>query len=285
LLDTCAELEAGLDFVEEDIEFISAVQLQHQLAEAINLVQGTLDQVIARGEIADEPRIVLRGWPNVGKSALWNALVHDRRAMVANQPGTTRDYLVGRLDLDGVLAQLVDTAGTQPSQHELDRAAQKMADGQQARADVLVLCFDATRKLNPWERQELRRTTPQDQRLLVLTKVDQPCHSDLEAAAIRTSSRDGQGIEQLRAQLRGMLEARSHAEAGVVASTAARCGESLRSCLESLGRARDLSTVEAGDELVAFELRCALDALGQVVGAVYTDDILERIFSRFCIGK
>ncbi len=120
---------------------------------------------------------------------------------------------------------------------------------------------------------------------MCLTKCDAPRRTDYAAsAAAQTSGLTGQGVETLLAAIAQSLDA-ARCENAAVASTAARCYESLRLAAECLTRGRDLVRTAAGEELVAAELRTALDELGRVVGAVYTDDVLDRVFSRFCIGK
>jgi tRNA modification GTPase len=119
----------------------------------------------------------------------------------------------------------------------------------------------------------------------VLTKVDAASAPDLRVPAIATSSRTGAGLPELRAAMAAQMSAVLPPESSVVAGTAVRCRESLRCAAESLERAQEVAGRGSGEELVAAEVRVALDELGKVVGAVYTDDLLERIFSRFCIGK
>jgi tRNA modification GTPase len=289
LLDLLAHLEAGLDFVEEDIEFITPAELDEQLAEAASVVENLVEQMSSRAATGDVVRVALIGWPNVGKSSLFNALVGSGRAIVSPLPGTTRDYLTAKLDLDGVLCELIDTAGIEPAASDpLSIAAQVAMAAQHAQAHVQLLCLDSTRPLNSWEIAELARAHPS--RLVVWTKVDQPLadQSPLPRSlpsGIATSSATQHGLDALRQQLRAAATSAPQSESQVVLSTAVRCRESLRGAAESLIRARAIVADRGGDELVAAELRAALDDLGQTVGAVYTDDVLDRIFSRFCIGK
>jgi tRNA modification GTPase len=188
--------------------------------------------------------------------------------------------------LDGIVCQLVDTAGVEHiEKHDIDQAAQAATVKQQRNAHVQVLCIDSTRPLDAWERSELSNTS--DRRIVVLTKCDAPRRTDYTApvaSLMETSSATGHGLAALRKTLRSMLINTSRGEGDVVASTASRCFDSLRLAEECLQRALALAT-SGGEELVAFELRAALDELGKVVGAIYTDDVLDRIFSRFCIGK
>ena len=151
-----------------------------------------------------------------------------------------------------------------------------------------LLCLDASRPLNAWEENQLTMVTPVP-RIIVLTKTDL-ARTDSNSLkqkenAVRTSSTTGQGLVQLRLTIaKHFAESAAH-ETTVVAGTAVRCQESLRLAADSLARAREIAQLKRGEELIAAELRLALEELGRVVGAVYTDDILDRIFSRFCIGK
>ena len=286
LLDLLAHLEAGLDFVEEDIEFISAGQLAAEIGEAQTIVAGLAERMAARGEAIDCPRVALVGWPNVGKSSLFNALAGADRAIVSPQPGATRDYLSARILLGGRTCELVDTAGVEPTpQCEIAAAAQSASSGERQRATVELVCLDGTRKLNDWERGRLASAAADRRSLLVVTKADAPrVLADLPGA-IETSSATGQGLDALRERIAERLHQALPADDGIVLSTSLRCRESLRLAADSLARAGEIARRSLGEELAAAELRIALDQLGQVVGAVYADDVLDRIFSRFCIGK
>ncbi|HVA45765.1 MAG TPA: GTPase [Pirellulales bacterium] len=283
LLDALAHLEAGLDFVEEDIEFISPDDLDAQLAAAQAEVEGLLDQMQARGEAPGTLRAVLIGAPNVGKSSLYNAL-GGQNVLVSEQAGTTRDYLATRLDLDGTMFELVDTAGIEHAQTTaIARAAQAAGCGQREQAEIEIVCLDASRPLTESE-EDLLASRPRGERLVVCTKTDLPRRARELPEAIDTSSRSGAGLDLLRRRLREAGEA-DKVTLGVVAATAVRCSESLRQAAEGLVRARGVVQSAGGEELVAAELRGTLHQLGEVAGEVYTDDILDRIFSRFCIGK
>lgn len=312
LLETLAHLEAGLDFVEEDIQFITAGELDGQLTQAIHRLDALELQLRTRGESGGARRVAIVGWPNVGKSSLLNALVGEQAALVADVPGTTRDYLVRRVTWDGLTCELIDTAGIEPDADPSAAAgaAQEMTRRQQLDAHLQLFCLDASRPLNEWERAQLTgaplnraplsgeqlngarpATAEPVDRLIVWTKCDLTrdgmavAHTFGRGTALSCSAYTGDGLVELKQELLRRLASSVDVEAGAVAGTAVRCAASIRRASVSLSAARSLVASQHSPELVAFELRAALDHLGEVVGAVYTDDILDRIFSRFCIGK
>lgn len=283
LLDLTAELEAGLDFVEEDIQFLARDELLRRLTEALTVVESLRARLGSRGEDVQIPRVAIAGAPNAGKSSLFNALVGRYAALVSPQAGTTRDYLTARLSLSGMPIELVDTAGVAHSAiDDVDAAAQRLAADQARTAAVTLLCLDSA--LPNIERPD---DTADVRRIVVWTKAD--LSPDAGNARLRVesdlqvSATTGAGMEQLVSAVTAVLQKSTSSD--VVATTAARCRDSLSRAAFALSAAVTQARDQHGEELIAAEIRLALDELGQVLGAVYTDDILDRIFSRFCIGK
>lgn len=289
LLDLLAHLEAGLDFVDEDIEFITSEELQSQVSAAARTVQTIADRLQSRNEASSiAPRVVLLGEPNAGKSSLLNALAGSAAAIVSPVAGTTRDYLVRLVTIGNQQIQLVDTAGIEDISmpDTIGGDAQALGNDQHRQADLQLLCIDTSQPLSDWSRSQLSSivATP---RLFVGTKCDQSITSDsvpLPCPALFTSAITGVGLDDLRCAIANSLQ-QAQSETRVVASTAVRCRTSLQAAAAALSAAATLATNGGGEEWVAAELRLALDELGEVIGAVYTDDILDRVFSRFCIGK
>jgi tRNA modification GTPase len=284
LLDLLADLEAGLDFVEDDIQFIAPADIERELASGAACIEQLRAQLSARRGRDDLPRAVLTGLPNTGKSSLFNALAAGAEALVSDVPGTTRDYLCAVLDLGNVRCELVDTAGVELSgpADGVAAAAGRSTDLQVECSGVRLLCIDASRPIDPWEQAALAANPPNHQ-IVVLTKCDVAV-GPLPCRGIETSAMNNTGLDVLRDVLADWA-ARVDSLDSAAGHTAQRCGDSLRSAGESLEWARQLNGRSAGEELVAAEVRHVLEEVGKVVGAVYTDDILDRVFSRFCIGK
>lgn len=278
LLDVVAHLEAGLDFDEEDdVDPLARAALAAELHDAAQVVADLSSRLSSRDRPEGRPRVVLAGPPNAGKSRLFNALLGAERALVSPIAGTTRDYLVAPCDCEGLVVDLIDTAGAEEARDAVESAAQLRRASQIEVADLVLSCLAADSA--PFERSKpLASGGPP--RLEVATRCDLAA---APAGYLATSAVTGDGLDALRRAIAGVLERPGDGDA--VASTSARCRGSLADAAVALSGAADAVESGAGDELVAVDLRQALDDLGRVVGEVVTDDILDRIFSRFCIGK
>lgn len=277
LLDVLAHLEANLDFAEEpDVDPLGRAALADELAQAGAEMSALAERLTARDRPEGHPRVVLAGPPNAGKSRLFNALLGAECALVSPRAGTTRDYLSALADCDGLTVELIDTAGVEPARFSIEGQAQALGADQARRADLLLLC--ASSDTEPPE-----SLAPDVPRLLVWTKADlapPPGSPD----CLPTSAETGAGLSSLRRRVAETLRAEA-ADGDLPSATGARCHESLARAGHCLAAAAETVLALGGDELVAVDLRQAIDDLGKVVGAVVTDDILDRIFRRFCIGK
>ena len=213
--------------------------------------------------------MVLAGKPNAGKSSLFNALVGKDAALVSAEPATTRDYLERTIDIDGTPVQLVDTAGLRPTDDSIDAAAQQIGQEQSGQADLVLWCVACDDPSNECAEAATR----------VATKTDlAPPPGD----CLGTSASTGAGLPELRRHLAECARSSGHAP---LAPSLSRCRHHVDASLAHLRQAHLLALNEEMPELLALELRLALDDLGAMAGVVYTDDLLDRIFSRFCIGK
>jgi tRNA modification GTPase len=278
LLSLLAEIEAGLDFAEEDLAFIGRTELLATLQRVRNRVIGLLDQLQERGLSGIAYRVVLSGPPNAGKSSLFNALIGRAAALVSPEPGTTRDFVSERVTWDGVPIELIDTAGEMLlSSGEIEAQAQAARQEQARRADLLLVCAA--------QDSGLGRCEPVANRPLVYIRTKSDHGSDVrkEAGVHYTSAKSGEGVAELRQVIRERL-VHKH-ESSALVSSGARCRPHLEACLDHLTRAEALAAKGEPPELLALELRLALEQVGELAGTVFTEDLLDRIFSQFCIGK
>jgi tRNA modification GTPase len=277
LLNLLADVEAGLDFVDEDITFVGEAELLQRLGRGLAQVTLLRRQLEQRGVAGRAFRVVLAGRPNAGKSSLFNALAGRGAALVSPRPGTTRDYLVCRLDVGGAAVELIDTAGRQPESDAVEAQAQALAREQAEGADLVLLCVEAGQSLDEADAAQIRQELP--------PAVGVGTKGDLGPPApglLPTSAATGAGLADLRALLAERARRRPEP---ALAPSLSRCRHHVDACLAHLRRAHALALEHDPPELLALELRGALDQLGEMVGAVYTDDLLDRVFSRFCIGK
>lgn len=278
LLNLLADVEAALDFADEDIQFVEEGTLLTRITKALALLTNLRRRLEQRAVSGRVVRVVLAGRPNAGKSSLFNALSLSSTALVSPEPGTTRDYLTRRLMIDEVILDLVDTAGWHPAKGTIESQAQDLRHEQMEQADLILLCLEAGHEPTAEERTWALRTEPPAV-LCVATKCDLAPPGE---GLLATSARAGSGLDVLRQKLAEGV--RAH-RPSALAPSLSRCRGHLDSCLEHLRQAHQTALFQNPPELLALALRESLEELGAVAGAVYTDDLLDRIFSRFCIGK
>ena len=286
LIELLALLEAGLDFVEEDIEFIPLQELAERVARIRQSLEGLRDQIQSRTYGQALPRIALVGLPNAGKSTLFNALTQSDDAIISSQAGTTRDFVTRRVAWNGIELELIDTAG-----HEEAFPGDTLADLMTAQtriatneADLCLLCVDS-KEIGTEAVQSLEKNLPADRLLRVATKSDTsdaPHHWD---HATITSAQTGMGVDVLRETVLKRVSELQLSSTEMIPETAVRCIGAIDATVLSLTTCEDDFSRGVSEELVASEIRFAITQLAEVVGAVYTDDLLDVIFSRFCIGK
>ncbi len=299
LAELLSLVEGALDFADEPIEFITPGELRGRLACVHDRLRATAAAGLRAERWGALPRVVLCGAPNVGKSSLLNRLSGTERAIAAPLPGTTRDVLSAPLVVGELECELLDVAGSETGIDEIGIQAQAGARRAARDADLLLLVVDVARP----ERfdEGLEAVAGSGIRVIVVgNKVDlvsSAGRAELEGNLGRihsfpvclTSSVTGEGCDELRQRIEELLGDRSHDANDAVIALMADHRAALRSAIEAVGRALDLAAHSgeslADADLVASELHLAADALGALVGKDQTEDVLGRIFSRFCVGK
>lgn len=292
LVTLLADIEAGLDFVDEDIEFVSSAEVLNRLDQANQITTDLLLQMDSRSGQTFALQVAIVGAPNAGKSSLVNALVAKHVSIVSDQPGTTRDYVRTRLDLDGAMVDLLDTAGMEVVDEATPRGiAQQFTRQMLEQADLVLHCH-ASDDCNNQDLQSLDIEKAKDAEVwFVKTKCDlgvdsfSPDSLNVYTRQWTTSVFEPESIRLLTDAIREWAHHRQAGDAQVVPLTASRCVASLKAASHAIQLAKDALVRSVGDEVIASEIRVALDEIGMVAGTVYTDDILDALFSRFCIGK
>ncbi len=286
LLSLVANIEAYIDFPEEDIDPTTGAALAGRTRSARETVEGLL-ATAERGRILREgARVVIYGEPNVGKSSLLNLLLGYDRAIVSDVAGTTRDTLEEVINLRGIPLRLVDTAGVRASQDELEIEGIQRTRQQVENADLVLWLVDGSL---PRAQGKAAKGLEGGRQLLVLNKSDLGVHPDWQAeGGVVISCTEERGIVDLEDAVVESLSAEGEAWGNQLVAINSRHKDCLARALEDL-EAAERGLGEGGDalspEIVAIELRSALDHIGEIVGRVDTEEILGEIFSSFCIGK
>ena len=291
LADALARIESAIDFPDEDLPELVDEALRTRLTQTLSAMRDLLATSKAGRLYREGAGIAIAGRPNVGKSSLFNALLRDARAIVTAHPGTTRDLIEEVITLNGIPARLSDTAGLRATDDEVEQLGIETARRALSAADLVIFLVDATSA--PCHEDEalaeevLALGVPT---VLVLNKIDlnpspaAPPWAARFSAVVEVSAKEGQGLRTLEDTLHRLLlggaESFSPSQ-GMITRVHQR--DSLRRAIDALERL--LANYEASPEFLSIDLREALDALGEITGDTTPEDILDRIFSSFCIGK
>lgn len=287
LIGMLAGVEAGVDFPDEEIETPSGGTLSDAIVKAMDEIDSLLRSYAFGRLLREGIAATIVGRPNVGKSSLMNALLQQDRAIVTDIPGTTRDVIEESLNIEGVMVRIIDTAGIRDTHDMVEAEGVKRSLAAIEAADVAIVVLDGSEALHEGDKRVLQAVLGKNT-IVVINKADRPRRMGDEPGlgqVIAVSCSTGEGLDKLRSAIAGMVkqgktDAAEHAWAVNDRHRAAL--EQARSSLEkALASAQDRQS----PELIAVDLRDALDHIGTIIGATYTEDILERIFNDFCIGK
>ncbi len=286
LVNLLADIEAGLDFVEEDISFVSQSQIISRLEHSEFVMRDLLQQMESRAAQSVQLQVAIVGPPNAGKSSLINAIADRQVSIVSPEPGTTRDYVRLRLDLGAAVIDLLDTAGLEVAEGTMPRdLAQRFTQQQIENADLVLYCLSVEdSESSDWIVSQFNAPTWLLHMKCDLQSAGRKCLIKYEREYSVSSMHDA----SVARVVDGLLEwafTKMESVNQVVPLTAARCQASLKNAILALMHAKEAAEFQYGDEVIASEIRLSLEEIGLVAGTVYTDDILDALFSRFCIGK
>jgi tRNA modification GTPase len=288
LVDVIARLEAAIDFAEDDVDVPPNESVVKSLEPILSGLE-SVEKTFKYGNILQKGlQLAILGKPNVGKSSLFNRLVSQERAIVTEIPGTTRDVLTETINLDGVPLRFSDTAGVRQTSDRVESLGVSRTFETLAESDLALVVLDGSAALEEDDYHVLEKTT-QLRHVIVINKADLPQGLDTillnGAPKVSVSAKTGEGLDDLRNTLRAFLVERGPHLADDVILTNARQHEAVSRAGLSLRSAQVALAGTVPHEMVLLDLYSALSALNELTGEVVTEDILDRIFSTFCIGK
>ena len=284
LINASSFVELELDFAEEDIELID----KNELLGKINFIKSEIEKLLSTYSfgrvIRDGVNVALVGKPNVGKSSLLNYMLKESRAIVSHIPGTTRDVIREDVSIDGILYRLYDTAGIRTSEDEIEKEGVFRSREAVRNADVVLFINDIEQRISSNLLEELKILITESKIITVLNKIDVP-HETLQHADVYISALTGEGIDNLFMKLREVSTGNSnYTEKSAIVSNL-RHYQCLKKAKDSLISGEDSIRKGLSGEFISVDLRNAEANLGEIIGEVTTDDILNNIFMKFCIGK
>jgi tRNA modification GTPase len=291
LVALIALLEAGIDFAEDDVDVLPGAAILNRIEEIRGLLLPVADS-FARGRIVHAGlMLAIVGRPNAGKSSLFNRIVQRERAIVTATPGTTRDLVTERVSLGGIPVELVDTAGMREASDEAEQIGVRKSREALADADLVLMVLDAT-TVPEHEELELLATLAQRRALVVVNKSDlahppaamEEALTGLGLPVVQTSALSGQGVGELKQKMLALVSDRTvETESGML--TSLRQFQAVTATLEALDAASAAAAQNIPHEMVLLDLYAGLRHLDSLTGETTSDDILNLIFSTFCIGK
>lgn len=284
LLELIALLEAGIDFAEDDVSVASAAEILGRLEPLIAAINRLAASYAWGGMVREGFSLAIVGRPNVGKSSLFNRLLEQDRAIVTDIPGTTRDVVSEVAAIHGIPVKLHDTAGIRQGGELVETLGIERSFAAMADADLTLVVVDVSAPPGEEDRALIDRAHGQGRALAVGNKCDLP-HEAAEVSLLEVSALGGQGIEELRRAIIGALAPPGGLEQETGFVTSLRHAQLLKEAVASLEKAREAAAAGIPHEMLLLDLYGALTPVDAITGATTADDILNRIFTTFCIGK
>ena len=295
LLGLSSLLELDIDFTEEGLEVISPDDVRDRIDRVDHQLKTLEDSFTAGKMVRDGVSVVFAGKPNVGKSSIFNALLKEERAIVTHIPGTTRDFLEESISMKGIEFRLVDTAGLRASVDPAEAEGISRSKTALRHADIVAVVLDSADGEQAEQLPELMIQREGQRVLFVRNKID--LLPDLAAGSgtrslngkevveLRVSAKTGQGLDELRTALCEAVIQEEVGEEESVRISNIRHLDAVRKARGSLGTASQSMEAKLTNEFIAFDVKAAADALSEITGELTTDEVLNNIFSRFCVGK
>ncbi|SHM18365.1 tRNA modification GTPase trmE [Caldanaerovirga acetigignens] len=292
LIRILAHIEASIDFPEDDIPCFDSETIAGEIKKLKEEMEKILNKSKAGKIVREGLSTVILGRPNVGKSSLLNSLLKEKRAIVTDIPGTTRDVIEEYINIKGIPIKIIDTAGIREATDEVEKIGVRKALESLEKAELVILMFDASDELKK-EDIDIAELVKEKYVILVINKIDLPEKIDLEKLEkifpgkniIKISALKEEGIEELKEAIyQAVTKNIGSLEEGILI-TRARHSQAIRKAVEALERGEKALEESIPMEVVAMEVREALEFLGEITGDNVNEDVIKAIFENFCIGK
>jgi tRNA modification GTPase len=290
LIELTAFVEAHIDFPEEDIESLSLKNMEKKALRIQKSLKRLIDSSRYGVILREGLKTAIIGRPNVGKSSLLNALLEHDRAIVTEMPGTTRDVIEEYLNIKGVPVKIMDTAGIRNVENIAEKEGVKRSLHAMEDADLVLLILDGSSALQKTDIELIGKSNPTNT-IFVINKIDLPQKinskfkiQNSKFPIVSISAKKGPGIDDLKSKIVDTV-LHGHIESNADVVTNIRHVHALEKALASINAFLTAVTNKTSPEFLSVELRDALDAIGEIIGITTPDDILNKIFSNFCIGK
>ncbi len=292
LLDAVSTIEAAIDYPEHDIEEETYASLNKTVNEALNSVQKLIDTADMGKMVRDGVNMVILGKPNVGKSSLLNFLLNEERAIVTDVPGTTRDTVEEYFNIGGIPVRITDTAGVRDTDDEVEKIGVERSIKRAENADIILLMLDLSRTLDD-DDKKLINFVKNKKHIVLLNKTDLEQKAEENEITsllgskniLRISVKGHNGTDELLRLIEEILTSGAvEAGDGVMVSNV-RHKNSLEKAAQSLKKALNTIEIRMPEDFVSMDISQAVDFLGEITGESLQEDIINRIFEKFCLGK
>lgn len=285
LLDISGLLELELDFIEEDLEFVDRTELKNKILETKNYCLNLADSYKASEIMRSGFFVGITGYPNSGKSTLFNALLDHKRAIVSDIPGTTRDYLEGSIMLGGIAVTLFDTAGIREAKDIIEIEGIKLVDSIMSQANIIFVLNDITESPDNSDNllKSLKEKYPETNFYYIQNKIDKFASYEKRDDEILVSASEKTNIDLLKKLIRDEAQKSIERVSDVLIN--ARHNKLLRETASALDNALDGIDIDMENEIISIDIRKATKIIGEITGDEWNEEVLAHIFSQFCIGK
>ncbi len=284
LIDTSSLVELELDFAEEEIEFMPLDNIKSKVEEVVAEIEKLISSYSYGKIIRDGIHVAIVGKPNVGKSSLMNYILKEKRAIVSEIPGTTRDIIKEEVNIDGFLFKFVDTAGIREAFDEIEREGIERSREEIIKSDIALLIDSVDEEYDNALVDKITEIKPQETIIHVVNKIDIR-DKEYDENVVKISVKTGEGINTLFEVIKSkVIDKNIYTEDNAIV-TNLRHLNSLKKAKENLNKSIDTINSQLSGEFISIDIRNSVTSLSEIIGEVTSDDILNNIFSQFCIGK